>query len=353
MSNTSRYARRTDASFGWNILSTDIKLLMYPLIRIAAMLVLLAIMWTMIFSISPLEVGQAVTDTSNMMGDAMYTAGEDSLRGEGKNPQFSAGEQAQANRTMSEMSNVADHMNFGMFFLFLIINLFIGVFSLGALTAQSLAAVRGESKGFGYGYAQALLRLPQLIIWWLLTVIVGILIQSLERHEFIGMIVGAILGAVWAVLTFFSTTAIMATGCGPIRAITLSKETVVGSVKMAFGNDDTVDLSTLRRGLRVGGPLAIIQVLLFFGVIALAFLDFRSIHHGGHGVSMGMFAGLVAMMLITGAFTSAVWAVIKSTLYVWVHEQKIPDGVDEDVLKKAFRTRSPRGSAGNLLSSIS
>ena len=347
--------RRTDATFGWNILSSDIKLLLYPLIRIAAMLVLLAIMWNMIFTISPMEVGQAMTDTANTLVDGTVEAGEDKMKGQGQNPQISAGENAEAKRTSSELSNVFQHMHFGMFLLFIIINLFIGIFSLGALMAQSLATIRGEKRSLGYGYAQAILRLPQLLIWWVLTIIVGAIIQAIESNDWIGMIVGAILGAAWAVLTFFSIAAIMATGCGPFRAITLSKDTVVGCVKMAFGKEANVNLKVLKRGLRIGGPLAIIQVLLFFGVIALGFFDFRSIHNGGHGVSMGAFAVLIAMMIITGAFTSAVWAVIKSTLYLWVHEQTVPEGVDENVLKEAFRPRvnDAASKGGSLLSLIS
>jgi len=44
--------------------------------------------------------------------------------------------------------------------LFFVINNFIGVFSLAALTGQLLAVARGEQRIFGYGYGLALKRFP-------------------------------------------------------------------------------------------------------------------------------------------------------------------------------------------------
>ncbi len=36
------------------------------------------------------------------------------------------------------------------------------------------------------------------------------------------------------------------------------------------------------------------------------------------------------------AFVSALWAIVKSTIYVWAEEGRLPDSVDESVMQHAF-----------------
>ena len=60
---------RKSASFGWNILKSDMKLLAYPLIRGLAMFVLLVIMWNLIFSISPGAVDDAFNNAAQAIAE--------------------------------------------------------------------------------------------------------------------------------------------------------------------------------------------------------------------------------------------------------------------------------------------
>ena len=75
-------------------------------------------------------------------------------------------------------------------------------------------------------------------------------------------------------------------------------------------------------------------------MIGLAFLDFRSVTHGGHHISLGGFAAILILLYINGAFMSAMWAVVRSTIYLWAEEGTLPDSVDESVMEKAFYQRS-------------
>ena len=168
--------RRTNAAFAWDILRSDFKLLGYPLMRIVAMLVLLAVMWPLMFDISALEVGSTLGNIANQgIQDSMQTDG-------GENGSARTGQNQDDPVVAAEVKNIFQHMNFGWFLLFLVINLFVGIFSTGALTGQSLAVIRGQKKGFGYGYARALVRLPQLFLWWLITMVVGVLLSVLENQ---------------------------------------------------------------------------------------------------------------------------------------------------------------------------
>ncbi|MCH2161096.1 MAG: DUF6159 family protein [Phycisphaerales bacterium] len=323
-------AKRTSASFAWDILRADMKLILYPILRIVAMVALLAAMWHLIFDISAMEAARSMDDLAN-------SAINEGVNEEKYGDQFQNSSQGMENtkRAEGDVSNLFGHMHFGWFFLFILINIFIGVFSVGALTAQALAVARGERKSIGYGYGMALIRSPQLIMWWLVTLIVGIILRAIESHRVLGLILAALIGMVWSVLTFFSITTIMATGCGPWGAIKRSKNTIVDSVKKVTGSEST-DFRRIRRGLYIGGPLFIINFVLILLLLGLGYLDFRSLTSGGHGISLGAFAGILLVLYINGAFMSAMWAIVKATVYVWAEEDVVQPQVDTATLEKAF-----------------
>ena len=78
-------------------------------------------------------------------------------------------------------------------------------------------------------------------------------------------------------------------------------------------------------------------------MIGLAFLDFRSVTHGGHHISLGGFGAILILLYINGAFMSAMWAVVRSTIYLWAEEGTLPESVDESVMEKAFYQRNMLG----------
>ncbi|NRA75254.1 MAG: hypothetical protein HRU16_04875 [Planctomycetes bacterium] len=323
-------ARRKSASFAWDILKSDLKLISYPILRIVAMFVVLAIMWPLVFDIPAMEVADSLAGVVNSELEQAATQKENSSQS-----QSAPANQQSINEGAEDVSNIAGHMHFGGFLLFLVINLFLGVFSIGAVTAQALASVRSENRSLGYGYLIAFMRMPQLLIWWLITLFVGVILEAIEQHRVLGLIVAALLGMVWSILTFFSITAIMATGCGPFHAITESKQTIIDSIKKATGSEPS-DFRSIRRGFYIGGPIAIINVFLVLLLFGLAFFDWRSFSDGGHGISAGAFGAVLVVLYINGAFRSAIYAVLKATVYVWAEEGKVPASVDESVLNGAF-----------------
>jgi hypothetical protein len=345
---------RKSASFGWNILKSDTKLLAYPLIRGLAMIVLLVVMWNLIFSISPSAVDDAFNNAAQAITESVDSGSTQENQGGGQTPEYGQDQEykqqsmaqgqetpentqmtAHTQQAMNGLANVFGHMSFGWFLIFILINLLVGIISLGALTGQTLAIIRGESRSLGYGYGRAITRSPQLLGWWLVTTIVGVLLRMLESQRFVGLIIGLLIGAVWSILTFFSITVIMDKGYGPLHAITASKNVVVDVVKRATGEEKT-NLRSVRRGIYAGGPLVIINFLLFGLIILVGYLDIRSLHGGGHGVSINIFAGLLILLYISGGFTSAIWAIIKTTVYLWAEEDKVPESVDASVLEKTF-----------------
>jgi len=316
---------RTNATgFVWDILKSDFKLLTYPICNIVAMLVLLIVMSPLMFDMSAIKIAENIVGASN---DALT-----SLEQNPATPQQNSQDGADAT---NDISNIFGHMNFLWIFCFLVINSIIGVLNIGALTAQALAMARGEKQSIVYGYGMALIRLPQLILWTILSLVVGTILQTIEQQKAIGMLVGLLLGVGWAVLTFFSVTSIMATGCGPFAAISKSKNTIKDTYKKITG-EDPVDLKSLRRGLYIGGPLAFVNLFVIVTMAVLIFTDMRGVLLGSHSVTIGAFIALLAVMLIAGAFRAALWAILKSAVYVWAEEDALAPTVDSAILEHAF-----------------
>jgi hypothetical protein len=332
--------RKNATGFVWDILKSDFKLLAYPLCSIVAMIVLLIVMSPLIFDMSAINVADTIVGVSNDELDAVHTSLEQpstTLEATNGQSQQKIDEQnAQDGRDATTgISNIFGHMNFLWLFCFLIINSIIGVLNIGALTAQALAMSRGEKKPFIYGYGMALIRLPQLILWSILSLIVGSIFQIIEQQKAIGLLVGLLLGVGWSVLTFFSITGIMATGCGPFAAISKSKNTIKDTYKKITG-EEPVSLKSLKRGLYIGGPLAFVNLFVIITMVVLIFTDMRGLLLGSHAVTIGAFIALLAVMLIASAFKAALWAILKTTVYVWAEEDALNPTIDSAILKHAF-----------------
>ena len=328
---------RTNATgFVWDILKSDFKLLAYPICSIVAMIVLLIVMSPLIFDMSALKIADTLsgvyTDELGTVQTSLTDTSTMSMQDQDKIVEQNGQDWRDGE---SGISNIFGHMNFLWLFCFLIINSIIGVLNIGALTAQALAMSRGEKKPFIYGYGMALIRLPQLILWSILSLIVGSILQIIEQQKAIGLLVGLLLGVGWSVLTFFSITGIMATGCGPFAAISKSKNTIKDTYKKITG-EEPVSLKSLKRGLYIGGPLAFVNLFVIIAMVVLIFTDMRGLLLGSHAVTIGAFIALLAVMLIAGAFRAALWAILKTTVYVWAEEDALDPTVDSDILKHAF-----------------
>ena len=317
--------RRKSATFVWDMVRDDVTLLAYPLLRIAAAIVLLIAMWSLIFDMSAMQVGDTIRDA----GDAVLAdVGTPNAQQSEETPQDLKAER--------ELGALFEHTHFGYLFLFFVINALIGVISIGAVNAAALAIGRNDRRGLLYGYAQALLRLPQLLGWWIVTIVVGVVLNALERIRFAGPIIALLVGAAWSVLTWFSITSIMATGVNPVSAIGRSKKTIGDCIHKVRGPQTDVDWQALRIGLRAGGPLMVISSLLSILCLAMLVLDIRFIHDGSPAVTAGLFGGFIVVIIVNGAFHAALGAVLKAVLYVWAEEDTLPEGVKDDEFEHAF-----------------
>ena len=86
----------------------------------------------------------------------------------------------------------------------------------------------------------------------------------------------------------------------------------------------------------VGLPFVLLNLLALLLIFALLFIDFRTVTQGSHHISLGAIAALVIVLYTNGAIVAALWAIVKSTTYIWAKEGHLPESVDESVMEHAF-----------------
>jgi len=195
--------RLPQAAYAMDILRSNVKFYGYPILRVIAMLALLTAMWPWMFDVSGLAVGEAA-------GDTLSTVERYEILRQG----ITAGEDKQL---AVEVRNVRQHMHVWYCLLFFVINNFIGVFSLAALTGQLLAVARGEQRIFGYGYGLALKRFPQLFVWWMVSVVVLFCIRLPGRWT------SRSLRPTWSIMTFFPARSSWTRDAGQFARLVMRK----------------------------------------------------------------------------------------------------------------------------------
>ncbi len=191
----------------------------------------------------------------------------------------------------------------------------IVIFFNAALIAAALERLRGGDPNIGSGLRAASARLPQILAWALITVIVSMILQALrERGGIAGSIASMIGGVAWGLATFFVIPVLVAEGVGPIEAIKRS----AGLLRQTWGNQLTANFGFMIVGL-LGVLVAIIPAALLFFVHPLL------------GIAVGV--PLVAVAIGT---VQALEGIFKAALYDYARGD-VPHGFDRDTLASAYR----------------
>lgn len=191
----------------------------------------------------------------------------------------------------------------------------IVIFFNAALIAAALERLRGGDPNIGSGLRAASARLPQILAWALITVVVSMILQALrERGGIAGSIASMIGGVAWSLATFFVIPVLVTEGVGPIEAIKRS----AGLLRQTWGNQVTANFGFMIVGL-LGVLVAIVPAALLFFVHPLL------------GIAVGV--PLVAVAIGT---VQALEGIFKAALYDYARGDD-PHGFDRDTLASAYR----------------
>ena len=206
-------------------------------------------------------------------------------------------------------------------FAYYFCNYFVIIFFNAALVSCALIRFNGEEPTLGDGLAAACRSLPQILAWALVSATVGLLLKVVESaHERIGEIISAILGTAWTVMTYFVVPVLVVERVGPFTAIGRSLsilrhtwgEALVGRLGLGF----------------FLFLLALPGILLLLAGLAVCTQVFAV------GVALVVVAALY--LLLAAAAGSALQGIFVGALYEYAARGQVPAGFDGRSIERAF-----------------
>jgi len=211
-------------------------------------------------------------------------------------------------------------------FAFYVINYFVIVFFNSALVSCALKRLAGGDPTVGYGFQQAMSRLPQIAAWAVVSGTVGLLLKMIEsRSEKVGQIVASLVGAGWAIATYFVVPILVVERVGPWEALKRS----TSLMRRTWGE-------TLAGKLGLG---LVIFAALLPGIAAIMLGGVLGASSGNAVLAgVGFVVGIVWIMGVS-LVSSAVQSILLTALYLYASEGKAPPQFDAALLQGAFASK--------------
>jgi len=219
-----------------------------------------------------------------------------------------------------------DPIAYVILFAFYVINYFVIVFFNAALVSCALKRMAGENPTVTYGLQQAAGRLPQIAAWAVVSGTVGLILKMIEsKSDKIGQLVTSLIGAGWAIATYFVVPILVVEHAGPLEALKRSTslmrrtwgETLAG--KMGVG--------LIVFAAMLPGAAAIMLGMSAGGASGQPIL-------AGVGVAVG-----VVWILGVSLISAAVQSILLTALYLYAAEGTTPPQFDPSLLQGAFGSK--------------
>jgi hypothetical protein len=212
-------------------------------------------------------------------------------------------------------------------FAFYFCTYFVIIFFNAALMSCAIIRFSGGEPTVGDGLSAAASRLPQILAWALVSATVGMLLKAIENvHEKAGQIVSAILGTVWTVVTYFVVPVLVVEKLGPFAAISRSTQILKKTWGEALVGRFGIGFYMLL--LALPGILLLIVGVMIAGGAKMA----------GLGIAMIVLA--ILYFLAWAAVGSALQGIFTSALYQYAAYNQVPNGFDQETMAGAFQPKS-------------
>ncbi len=209
---------------------------------------------------------------------------------------------------------------------------YIFMFAVYVVSAFSLALAQaiivhivyvrahGGNATLGDGITRAFSNWVPLLIWALITSTIGVALRFIsERSALVGRIVSSLLGAAWAILTFFVVPILVLQKKTPFTAVSASAnlfrktwgETLVANV--------TLGLVFMLAHLVV---LASFVGLLIYGASSQNAI-----------LLIGSIVGVLVWLLVATLVNSALQGILKTLLYIYAAEDVVPENFNRELLE--------------------
>ncbi len=209
-------------------------------------------------------------------------------------------------------------------FVAYVISAFMVAWTQAAIAHIVYTRAHGGDATLGQGLGRATGLWPALLLWSIITSTVGIILRSIaERSGTLGRIVTGLLGATWAVLTYFVVPSIVIGKRSALAAV--SDSTTV--FKRTWGETFVTNIS-----------FSLVIVLAFLSYVAvLVGVGFLSGWSVGIAIAILLLfvAGLITLSLVSATLSS----ILRTLLYIYASEQITPTNFNKELLDQMLVKR--------------
>lgn len=206
------------------------------------------------------------------------------------------------------------------------IAMFIGTFFNVAFYHEILAALTGQPVSLGRGLKFAFSKLGSIFMWTLFAGLVGLIIKLIEeRLDWVGQIIGRLVGLAWSVAAVFAIPIIVRQegNANPIAVLQKSAdvlkrtwgEALIGYAGLSIANS----LVALGSFIWLGATIAISVVLHAYWLIVIA--------------AIVWICALFIWSYVAGVASN----VYRGALYLYASEGVVPEPYNQDILDMAWK----------------
>ncbi len=215
----------------------------------------------------------------------------------------------------------------------------IAAFSLALAQATIVHIVyvraHGGNASLMDGISRAFSNFTALFVWSLITSTVGVILKTIsERSALIGKIVTALLGAAWAILTFFVIPIMVLDKKSAFSAIPTSAQLF----KKTWGE---MLVANVTLGL-VFMVAHIVMFLSFIGILIYAGSTLNSV------LLIVSIVSIVVWLILATLVHSALEGILKTLLYIYAAENIVPANFNKELLESML-VRNPRSVMPNFI----
>jgi hypothetical protein len=213
-------------------------------------------------------------------------------------------------------------------FAFYVINYFVIVFFNAALVSCALKRLAGGDPTVGYGIKQAMARLPQIAAWAVVSGTVGLVLKMIEsKSDKIGQLIASLVGAGWAIATYFVVPILVVEQVGPWQAFKRS----TSLIRHTWGEALVGNMGT--------GLLVMLGMIPGFLSFVIGIVLFAANQPIAGGIFFGLGAIWIALVSLVG---TAVQSILLTALYLYAADGTTPPQFDENLLKQAFGSKKAK-----------
>jgi Family of unknown function (DUF6159) len=209
---------------------------------------------------------------------------------------------------------------------------YLFMFAVYIVTAFSLAIgqaiivhivyvrAHGGNATLGSGIARAFSNWLPLLLWAILTSTVGMALRFIsERSALMGRIVASLLGAAWAILTFFVVSIIVLQQKSPFSAVSASATLF----KKTWGE-------TLVSNVALGAVFVLAHFVVLTSFVGLLIYGAST---QNAVLLIGSIVGVFVWLLVATLVNSALQGILQTLLYIYAAEDVVPSNFNRELLE--------------------